>query len=220
MNNFSPNMLKTFDECPMKFFFKYVEKFSLPQSAKLFEKGKKVHALANYYLQGADISKMEKVLSPGEKSAWDNLKSSRYFKFKVVNTEYNLSCRIKNNGESYWIGGRLDALMADGDNYYILDYKTGNIPNNPEFDFQTIVYLLSVEKYLKSKKNPCTSLQFVYLGLKNNVEKSVLLDDALKKKYDARIVSVCANIDLAVNSSVFSKNKDFCNNCEFNKICN
>ena len=33
-------MLKTFDECQMKFFFKYVEKISIPQRAKLFEKGK------------------------------------------------------------------------------------------------------------------------------------------------------------------------------------
>lgn len=243
MNNFSPNMLKTFDECQKKFFLKYVEKMSIPQSAKFFEKGKKVHALANYYLKGEDISKMEKVLSAEETAAWSNLKSSKYFQFNVVNTEYNLSCKV---GE-YWIGGRLDALMADekkggGEsdygvvarsvmtkqsnlgnlsvNFYILDYKTGNIPRNPEFDFQTIVYLLAVDKFLNSKKIPCKALQFVYLGLKDNVEKAVLLDEDLKNKYEEKIITVCKNIDLAISASVFSKNKARCENCEYNKICN
>jgi len=216
MNNFSPNMLKTFDECQMKFFLKYVEKISVPQRAKLFEKGKKVHALASYYLRGADIQKMEKVLSSDEKTVWNNLKSSEYFKLKVINTEYNLSCKVGN----YWIGGRLDALMSEGENYFILDYKTGKIPLNAEQDFQTIVYLLAVEKFLKSKKIPCISLQFVYLGLKENVEKSVLLNEELKKQYEEKIVSICKKIDLAINSYVFSKNKDGCKNCEYNNICN
>ena len=61
MNSFSPNMLKTFEACPKKYYFKYIQKISVPQKNSLFEKGKKVHALANYYLRGDDISKMEKV---------------------------------------------------------------------------------------------------------------------------------------------------------------
>lgn len=220
MNNFSPNMLKTFDQCQTKFFLKYVEKISVPQRAKLFEKGKKVHALANYYLKGADIQKMEKVLTPEEKTAWGNLKSSKYFKLQVLNTEYNLSCCVTKGEDSFWVGGRLDALMTDGDNYFILDYKTGNIPKNPESDFQTIIYLLCVEKFLKSKNIPCKSLQFVYLGLKENVEKSILLDENLKKKYEELVVSTCKKIDLSLSSSVFSKCKECCKNCEYDKLCN
>jgi len=216
MNNFSPNMLKTFDECQMKFFFKYIEKISVPQRTKLFEKGKKVHALANYYLKGSDISKMEKVLNQDESVAWDTLKASEYFKLKVVNTEYNLSCKVG----YWWIGGRLDALMNDGDNYYILDYKTGRIPQNPQWDFQTIVYLLAVEKFLKTKKIPCKSLKFVYLGLKDNVEKSIILDDNLKIDYEGKVDALCQNIDLAISSTVFSKNKAACKNCEYDKFCN
>lgn len=216
MNNFSPNMLKTFDECQMKFFIKYIEKISIPQRAKLFEKGKKVHALANYYLKGEDISKMERVLTEDEKRAWENLKSSKKFKLKAVETEYSLSCKI----ESHWIGGRLDALMTDGENYFILDYKTGKIPNNPEFDFQTIVYLLAVEKLLKSKKSPYKSLQFVYLGLKDRIEIPILFNETLKKQYEGKITSICGKIELAINSTVFSKCKDCCKHCEYNKICN
>ena len=90
-----------------KYKFKYIDRISLPQKASFFEKGKKVHALANYYLKGDDISKFEPTLNENEKIAWNNLKSNEFFSYKYVNSEYNLSCKIGD----YWIGGRLDAIV-------------------------------------------------------------------------------------------------------------
>ena len=43
MKNFSPNMLKTFESCPVKFNLKFNEKITVPQNPSLFEKGKKIH---------------------------------------------------------------------------------------------------------------------------------------------------------------------------------
>ena len=229
---YSPNMLKTFDECQYKFFLKYIEKISLPQRSEIFEKGKKIHALANYYLKGFDISKMEKTLNADEKAFWESLKSNKYFKMTSVNTEYNLSCKV----DKYWIGGRLDALMqvdAKGNgemengkwkmenfstHYYILDYKTGNIPQNAENDFQTIVYLLCADKFL-NKKGRYNSLKFVYLGLKNGIEKEIELIETLKKSYEEKISQICQKIDFAINSNVFLKCKDCSVRCEYCKIC-
>lgn len=230
MNNFSPNMLKTFDECQQKFFFRYIQKLNVPQRSKIFEKGKKIHALANYYLNGENIEKMEKTLTPDEKITWETLKNNDYFKLKVVNTEYNLSCKV----DKYWIGGRLDAFMqsnpstlkAQGDDlssFVILDYKTGNIPQNAQWDFQTIVYLLCADKFLNrnnsSQKSAYNSLKFVYLGLKKDIEKEILLTEDLKKQYEDKIVSTCKNLDFAVNTNIFLKNTDCCKNCEYCKIC-
>ena len=76
MNNFSPHMLKTFKECPKKYYYKYAAKISVLQKATPFEKGKKVHALANYYLRGDDITKLEKVLTSDETQVWNILKSN------------------------------------------------------------------------------------------------------------------------------------------------
>jgi CRISPR/Cas system-associated exonuclease Cas4 (RecB family) len=208
-------MLKTFEECPQKFFLKYIERMALPQRSTIFEKGKKVHALANYYLNGENIEKMEKILTVDEKLAWEALKSSEYFKLKVFNTEYNLSCKV----DKYWIGGRLDALVFHGKDYFILDYKTGNLPQNAEQDFQTIVYLLSTDKFL-IKKGGYNSLKFIYLGLKEDKQKEILLTPSLKKQYEEKIVETCKKIDLAVFSGVFSQSKERCKNCEFNKLCN
>ncbi|MEI8129282.1 MAG: PD-(D/E)XK nuclease family protein [bacterium] len=231
INNFSPNMLKTFDECQRKFFLKYIQRLVVPQRSTLFEKGKKIHALANYYLKGDNVEKMEKVLTPDEKIAWESLKSNKYFTRQVVNTEYNLSCKIGN----YWVGGRLDALMTgDGkgkrenqneneeplnhSSYFILDYKTGNIPQNAEQDFQTIIYLLCADKFL-NKKGAYEALKFVYLGLKNNIEKEILLNETLKKQYEEKIVSTCEKINFTINSNVFLKNNEACKYCEYCKIC-
>lgn len=214
INNYSPNMLKVFDECQQKFFLKYVKKLSVPQRSALFEKGKKIHALANYYLNGADIEKMEKVLTPDEKIAWELLKSNKYFKLNVLNTEYNLSCKV----DKYWIGGRLDAFLEDYKNYFILDYKTGNIPSNPEQDFQTIVYLLCADKYL-NKKGGYKTLKFLYLGLKNDNQKEISFNESLKKQYEEKIISICKTIDFALNSNVFTKNQEKCKNCEYCKLC-
>ena len=51
----SPAMLKIFEECPQKYKFMYVDKISLPQNKYFFEKGKKIHAIASYYIKGFDV---------------------------------------------------------------------------------------------------------------------------------------------------------------------
>lgn len=255
---YSPNMLKTFEECPQKFFLKYIEHVSLPQRSKIFEKGKKIHALANYYLNGENIEKMEKALNVDEKRVWKALKSSKYFKLQVFNTEYNLSCKVN----KYWIGGRLDALMYDvkyndesgqernkegrnverniitsenssclfkepsllpsfpaSSDYYILDYKTGQIPQNAEQDFQTIIYLLAADKFLQHKGG-YNSLRFVYLGLKENKEKEFILNPELKNQYEEKIIETCKKIDSAIRLNTFLQKKERCQNCEYGKFCN
>ena len=39
---FSPNMLKTYEKCPKKFYFRYIEGINVPLSFLPFEKGKKI----------------------------------------------------------------------------------------------------------------------------------------------------------------------------------
>ncbi len=195
-------MLKTFETCPQKYWFKYVQKISMPQKASYFEKGKKVHALANYYLRGDDISKLETALNTDERIVWENLKQNEFFQKSYVNSEYNLSCKV---GE-YWIGGRLDALVKDENFYYILDYKTGQIPKNPEYDYQTMVYLLCASK--KFGKN----IKFVYIDLKNNQNCVIDFD----KDYEKPILEICDKIKNTQTSVERSKKCDF---CEYRKIC-
>ena len=216
MNSFSPNMLKTFEACPQKYYFKYIQKISMPQKTSFFERGKKVHALANYYLRGDNIDKLETALNKDEKAIWDTLKQNEFFKKSYINSEYNLSCKIG----SYWIGGRIDALMEDNTDsatsaertYYILDYKTGSIPQNPEYDYQTMVYLLCASKIYDS------NLKFIYIDLKNNQNCIIDFTPDKEKEYEKRIIKICDKITnfQSLEDIEYSK---ICEFCEYRKIC-
>ena len=206
MSDFSPYMLKTFKECPKKFEYKYIKKIIMPQKASNFERGKKIHALANYYLQGIDITKLETSLLPEEAAIWQKLKNNEYFNKQYVKSEYTLSAKIKN----YWIGGRLDALMQDENCYYILDYKTGAIPPNPEFDFQTMIYLYCASKILNT-----TCLKFVYIDLKNNENKIIEFSKDRMTEYEKTLSDMLDKM----NTTDFPQNSDACRFCEYNKLC-
>ena len=206
MSDFSLYMLKTFKECPKKFEYKYIKKIIMPQKASNFERGKKIHALANYYLQGIDITKLETSLLPEEAAIWQKLKNNEFFNKQYVKSEYTLSAKIKN----YWIGGRLDALMQDENCYYILDYKTGAIPPNPEFDFQTMIYLYCASKILNT-----TCLKFVYIDLKNNENKIIEFSKDRMTEYEKTLSDMLDKM----NTTDFPQNSDACRFCEYNKLC-
>lgn len=216
MTNYSPNMLKTFKSCPLKYKFKYIDRISLPQKASFFEKGKKVHALANYYLKGDDISKFEPTLNENEKIAWNNLKSNEFFSYKYVNSEYNLSCKIRD----YWIGGRLDAIVKkhknESETYYILDYKTGSIPQKPEYDYQTMVYLLCLSS--APFITPQDEIKFVYIDLKNNQNCVIDFTQEKKVEYEKAITTICSNIEnIQIPENI--EHQKMCDFCEYKKIC-
>ena len=203
--SYSPNMLKTYENCPKKFHFKYIKKISMPVNDDIFEFGKNIHALASYYLRKENITKMEESLSSEEKKVWHYLKNIEYFSYETINTEYNLSFKLENT----FLGGRLDALVKKDEAYYILDYKTGSAPKNPEFDFQTMIYLLAVKEFFKTN-----NVVFVYIDLKNKKEVQIKLTEDLIKKYKEKLASTICKIE----NEDFTKKLKECN-CEYNIIC-
>ncbi len=207
-----PNMPKTYSNCPFMYKLKYIDKISMPQLSSWFEKGKKIHALANFYLKGQDITKLEQNLTYEEKEIFEKLKNNVYFQKEYVNSEYNLSAKLGD----YWLGGRFDALMKDENDYYILDYKTGSAPKNPEYDFQTMFYLTILNIFLGDKIVP-ENLNFVYIDLKNNQNIVINFNSSLKEEYVQRISNVCKKIK---EDTIFSAKRDErCAFCEYSKIC-
>lgn len=201
----SPNMLKTYELCPRKFYLRYVKNISMPVNDDIFEFGKNIHALASYYLRGENIDKMELSLSEREAAVWNYLKGIKYFGYEVVNTEYNLSLKL---GDAFF-GGRLDALVKEDDTYYILDYKTGSAPKNAKFDYQTMIYLLAVSNFFKTDK-----VKFIYIDLKNKEELAVEYSPELGEEYQKRLVNAAAKI----NSDEIPPKKTECK-CEYKAVC-
>ncbi len=204
IQQFSPNMLKTFILCPKKFEFKYIKGISMPVNDEIFETGKNIHALASYYLRKENIDKMECSLNQNEKILWDYLKGVRYLSYECINTEYNLAVKIGN----HFFGGRLDALVKNNNHYYILDYKTGSAPKNAAYDFQTMIYLLCVKSFFNTK-----NVSFVYLDLKNKSEVVIDLTETLVKEYEDKLLEITNKID---RGEFIPKT---CSNCEFDIIC-
>ena len=202
---FSPNMLKTYELCPKKFYLKYIKGINMPVNDDVFEFGKNIHAMASYYLRGENLEYMENSLTEREKSVWEYLRAIEYFSYEVINTEYNLAVKVGN----YFFGGRLDALVKKNDRFYILDYKTGSAPKNAKYDFQTIIYLLAVKEFFKTDK-----VSFVYIDLKNREEVQIEYTPALEEEYKNKLTKTVENI----NREDEPTKKENCT-CEYELIC-
>lgn len=189
----------------------------MPVNDEIFEFGKNIHALASYYLRKENIDKMEKSLTSREFEVWQYLKACKYFGYEVVNTEYNLAVRMG----KHFFGGRLDALVKNGDKYYILDYKTGSAPKNAKFDYQTIIYTLCVKEFFKTD-----NVIFIYLDLKRREEVVLPYTQELEQEYKKRLLDISDKID-AYDSTpkkqacISSDNTSPQNvyPCEYLKIC-
>ena len=207
---YSPAMLKIFEQCKKKFEYKYVKGISIPVDTSKMQQGKNIHALANYYLKNYNIDKLEKALTPDEETLWNALKNIKQFQYEYLESEYNLTSKI----DKFWISGRLDALVKNNKDYYILDYKTGQIPQNPEYDYQTIIYLLMVNKLIKNY----SSLNFIYIDLKNQKTTEIKFTDKLKQEYEEKLLKILKDIEKSLKLNIFSQQKE-CKYCEYYKLC-
>ena len=133
---------------------------------------------------------------------------NEYFNKSYVNSEYNLSCKAGN----FWIGGRLDAIVRDENNIYILDYKTGDVKDDMTYDFQTMIYLLVCDE-MYSQKN---SISFIYLDLKQQREVKIILTKELKQDYKQKLSYIYKKI-YNFNPKKFAPS-EICK-CEYSKIC-
>ncbi len=207
----SPAMFNLYKECELKFYYQYVEQVSAPVLDENFSEGKNIHNLAAYYLKGYPVEKYEDLLSEKEAAYWQYLKSLSYFKYEVVGVEKSLAMKV----DDFWIGGRIDALVKKvrkGNDYFILDYKTGGVGSDKTFDYQTMVYLLLCDELFEERD----SLTFVYLDLKNKKDVKIVFTEALKQEYLKYVKEAYAGM------TNISLNKTVCTdmNCAYSKLCN
>ncbi len=204
---YSPQMLNTFQECPVKYYYRFVKNIIAPTLDSKFLVGKNIHALASYYLKAQDISMYE--LNDNEVMMWNNLKGCKYFSYSTKMVESTVACNVSGN----WIGGRLDALVAKDEDYYILDYKTGEIPNNAKYNYQTIVYLMSCDKLISNYKN----LNFVYLNVRTGEEEIITFSDTLNQEYEDKLTNIINDI-VKLSVPIPHKNQQ-CLRCSYAKMC-
>ena len=122
--------------------------------------------------------------------------------------EKSVSMRL----DKYWIGGRMDAIVKENNDYYILDYKTGGVKDDMKYDPQTMIYLLLCESLYKDYN----SINFVYIDVKNKKEVIINLTDELKSEYEKRLLEICNKMH-NIKPTIL-KPSQACK-CEYSKAC-
>lgn len=185
INTFSANSLKLLNKDPLEFKLKYEENLFFSTDSPNAKKGQNLHAFICYYINGFDVSKIEKSMSDEDKAFIQKIKSYKALSLlkeapkKHIEQLFLIKCRLletpkTNDGNSFsefqdknfYLTGRFDAVLEDEKDIKIYDWKTINLPKNPEGDIQTIVYLYSASKLYKTKE---ISLTYVSLSKDESV---------------------------------------------------
>lgn len=210
--------LQMYDECPQKYKLCYIDRVHIVENIQKLnasKTGTNIHNIVNFYLKGMDVSKLVNALSPREKILWHNFKNSEIKNLNYIASEYAFNLRI----DEYWLTGRIDALFETGDDYIILDWKTGESFSPENVKFQTTFYLFCMYEILKAKKylKEPKQLSLYYMDLYANSLVKIHFDDDLYIKYKSQILDIINKIN---NSANFFCNKtDKCKQCKYYRAC-
>ena len=114
MEIYTNSMLKDWKTCKNKYYFKYIKKVIIPQREECFELGKKVHALISYYLNGFDMSIMEKSASDEVLENYHSILKHPFLKQQHFLSEWGFNVNIANTKNIF--AGRIDAIFYDEKN--------------------------------------------------------------------------------------------------------
>ncbi len=223
-------MLKTFQDCPKKYYLEYEKKIQIPQDISFSQTGKNLHSIINYYLKGFNTDKLSSALTKEEQALWENFLSLNITKDVTLESEYTFNIKTI---QGFWLTGRIDAITKENEIYTIYDWKTGKTPSNPKEDLQTLIYLFALDKILKSKEGEEKSkiLRFVYINLKKAESTDIFIQNELFDNIEGTISDIIKEIKDFSESVIFTdrvnldkifknytKNKK-CSTCKFHSIC-
>lgn len=189
IDTFSAHSLKILDKSLQEFEEKFIYNLSLFKKEERALLGQKFHNLICAFLKNFDISKIQMELNENEIIIWNNLKNILQDKKEnFIKTEYSFltKCEFQNN--FYYLTGRFDAIFKDENEIIIYDWKTLNLPKNPESDLQTIVYLYCANKIfntnnIKIRYLSIEKLDFIDINFENEKIYKEKIDNIILKYY-------------------------------------
>ena len=187
INTFSANSLKTLDKSLDEFIDVYEYNLKLFKKDSRADLGQKYHNLICAYIKGFDIEKMKKELDEEKIKVFDNFIKT-IEKDKFIKTEYPFLIKDELNKKPYYLTGRFDAIYKDKEGYTIYDWKTVNIPKDPQDDLQSIVYLYCASKIFESE-----NIKMKYVTIEKSDYVEVEYKKGLKEKIDSVIAKYYKN---------------------------
>lgn len=190
IDTFSAHSLKILDRSLDEFKNIFIYNLTLFKKDPRALLGQKFHNLICFYLNNCDISKVVLELNEKEKVIWNNLENIlNEKKQNFIKTEYSFLIKEELKGWNYYLTGRYDAIYKENDEYIIYDWKTLNLPKEPENDLQSIVYLYCASKIFNTEK-----IKMRYLS----IEKLNFIDVEFENllKYKTRIDSIVSKLEI------------------------
>ena len=184
INTFSAHSLKILDKSVEEFKNKFIYNLSLFKKDPRAILGQKFHALICYYINNFDVSHVIEDLNESEQNIWKNLENIlQDKKDNFIHTEFPFLIKDELQGWNYYLTGRYDAIYKENNQYIIYDWKTLNLPKNPQDDLQSIVYLYCASKIFNTQ-----NIKMRYLS----IEKLDFVDIEFEsvQKYKNRIDSI------------------------------
>lgn len=184
IDTFSAHSLKILDKSIDEFKDKFIHNLSLFKKDKRAILGQKFHTLICYFINNFDVSLVIEDLNETEQTIWKNLENIlKDKKDNFIHSEYPFLIKEELQNKNYYLTGRYDAICKENDQYIIYDWKTLNLPKNPQEDLQSIVYLYCASKIFETE-----NIKMRYLS----IEKLDFIDINFEstQKYKNRIDSI------------------------------
>lgn len=185
MNTFSVNSLKLLEKNEQEFIDKYILHLDFLNKNEPAKMGERLHGFICYYLRGFNMDKIYNSLEQKEKEILQNVLKLDIFsqKEKFIKTEEGFLVKVKGDKFNFYLTGRFDAIYKDNDGYIIFDWKSKNIPQNPQEELQSVVYLYCASEIFNTQ-----NIKIQYLSLEKQTSTTVELKD--KNEYLKRICSI------------------------------
>ncbi len=185
MNTFSVNSLKLLEKNEQEFINKYILHLDFLNKNEPAKMGERLHGFICYYLRGFNMNKIYNSLEQKEKEILQNVLKLDIFsqKEKFIKTEEGFLVKVKGDKFNFYLTGRFDAIYKDNDGYIIFDWKSKNIPQNPQEELQSVVYLYCASEIFNTQ-----NIKIQYLSLEKQTSTTVELKD--KNQYLKRICSI------------------------------
>lgn len=193
-DTFSANSLKLLEKDVEEFKLKYIDNLYFNPDNKKAKAGQNLHSFLCFYLKNFDTSKIEASFAPKDREfiekikKFDEIETLKKADEKFIEQSFLIKCASLDT--PFYLTGRFDAILIKDNKIQIYDWKTLNIPKDPENDIQTIVYLYCASKLYKSYE--AQNISITYISLTKNESAEIKFDN--ENDYLKTITSLVSKI--------------------------
>ena len=216
---YSFSKLTTFENCPQRFKFQYIDKIKRDDRSEALIKGSNVHGiLEKFGTSKLNNSKEENIVRNFVKS-----EIAKKYLPSLVGIEKStreISIGLDENYEpcSYYskkaiFRGKVDFICKIDNVLNICDYKTGKYKEEVNQDYrQLLLYSL----YFFKKYPEIDKIRISYIYVEHNLENSMILERKFLDSYIAILSKMINNVETATE---YNRKTCFCNWCPYKNLC-